>query len=118
MPRKSRPASVPMTADTRTIALHDNIAQQARKLWDRYGRPAGRDDEIWFEAERQVLGADRKANEQPGGAIPAAPLSDVFYPTSQPGPRTEPEVAQEREDRHGRQDGKLAGPGADTGLPK
>jgi hypothetical protein len=101
-----------MTPDTRTLPLHDAISRQAQKLWERYGRPQGRDDEIWREAEQQVLGADRTANQQAGGAIPAAPLSDVFYPPVQPGPRTEPEEAQKRED------GKLGAPGADTGLPK
>lgn len=122
-----------MTPDTRTLVLHEAVSRQAEKLWERYGRPQGRDEEIWLEAERQVLGADRSANQQPGGAIPAGPLSDVFHPTVQPGPRTEPEVAQERDNRrhgspredlrsHGDSDGhaggQLGAPGADTGLPK
>jgi hypothetical protein len=33
---------------------HDEIAQQAQKLWHNYGCPAGRDSEIWLEAERKL----------------------------------------------------------------
>jgi hypothetical protein len=34
------------------------IAQRARQLWVAYGRPAGRDEQIWLEAERQLRGLD------------------------------------------------------------
>jgi hypothetical protein len=121
MSKKSRPSAAPshpVPADTRTLPLHDSISRQAAKLWERYGRPQGRDDEIWLEAERQVLGADRQANEQAGGAIPAAPLGDVLYPTAQTSPRPEPEAAQERDNRANRGDGRMGAPGADTGVPK
>lgn len=32
----------------------DEISQRAQKLWQDYGRPEGRDTEIWLEAERQL----------------------------------------------------------------
>jgi hypothetical protein len=33
---------------------HDQITERARKIWEDYGRPEGRDEEIWLEAERQL----------------------------------------------------------------
>ncbi len=33
---------------------HDEIARQAQELWQDRGCPAGRDVEIWLEAERQL----------------------------------------------------------------
>jgi hypothetical protein len=57
------------------------IARQAHALWERYGRPAGRDIAIWLEAERQVLGNDPQVRKQAGGAVSAAPLADTLYPT-------------------------------------
>lgn len=33
---------------------HDEISQKAKELWENYGRPSGRDEEIWFEAERAL----------------------------------------------------------------
>jgi len=37
--------------------LQETISRRARELWQRYGCPSGRDEEIWLEAERQVLGS-------------------------------------------------------------
>jgi hypothetical protein len=112
MPKKPRTANQPVTPETRTLPLHDAISRQAEKLWKRYGCPEGRDDEIWREAERQVLGTDAEANQQRGGAVPAAPLGDVLYPPVQP--MHHDESTNEGEGH----DARLAGPGADTGLPK
>lgn len=36
----------------------EDISQRARELWEGYGRPAGRDQEIWLEAERQLREID------------------------------------------------------------
>jgi hypothetical protein len=110
MPASRRITNRPVTPDTRTVPLHDAISRQAEKLWKRYGCPQGRDDEIWREAERQVLGADAEANQQGSGAVPAAPLGDVLYPPVQPERRSE--------SSDGTPDGRMAAPGADTGLPK
>jgi hypothetical protein len=110
MPRNPRPASKPVPTDLRSVPLHDAISRQAEKLWRRYGCPQGRDDEIWLEAEGQVLGSDRQTKQLAGGgAVPAEPLGDVVYPAVQPRQDGESE-------RH--EDGKLGAPGADTGLPK
>ena len=40
--------------------MHDEIAACARDLWRKYGCPSGRDEAIWLEAERQLLGVDRQ----------------------------------------------------------
>src|SRR5580700_5588024 len=34
---------------------HEEIARQAEALWREKGCPHGRDDEIWLEAEQQLL---------------------------------------------------------------
>ena len=44
----------------RFSATHDEIAARARALWEQYGKPAGRDEMIWLEAERELLGLDFK----------------------------------------------------------
>ena len=44
--------------DLRTRPLHEDIAACARELWRKYGCPVGRDEQIWLEAERQLLGVD------------------------------------------------------------
>ena len=41
----------------------EEVAQRARKIWQDYGCPSGRDTEIWFEAERQ-LGAGSSDSEK------------------------------------------------------
>ncbi len=69
------PASPP--ADLRATSLHDEIASQAHILWEHYGHPSGRDESIWLEAERQVLGADRKVSRPPGaGSLATAGLAE------------------------------------------
>jgi hypothetical protein len=41
---------------------HEAVTQRAQQIWQNYGRPSGRDTEIWLEAERQLTaenGAER-----------------------------------------------------------
>jgi hypothetical protein len=33
---------------------HEEVARCARQIWHEYGQPSGRDEEIWFEAERRL----------------------------------------------------------------
>jgi hypothetical protein len=33
---------------------HEEITLRARALWEAKGRPSGRDEEIWLEAEAQL----------------------------------------------------------------
>ena len=34
--------------------VQERIRQRAHELWEQSGRPDGREDEFWFEAEREV----------------------------------------------------------------
>jgi hypothetical protein len=33
---------------------HEEVARCAQQIWHEYGQPSGRDEEIWFEAERRL----------------------------------------------------------------
>jgi hypothetical protein len=57
----------------------EEISRRAEELWKQYGCPEGRDEEIWYEAERQLLGTqtpgtamDSAASAQPASVPPAA----------------------------------------------
>jgi len=50
---------------------YQDITQRARKLWECYGRPEGRDEEIWFKAERQVRGSNPLIEDKSGGSVSA-----------------------------------------------
>jgi len=39
------------------------IRNRAREIWEENGRPAGRDEEFWFQAEREFRGAEELANK-------------------------------------------------------
>lgn len=66
----------PASPDLRTRPLHEQIAACARELWRSYGCPVGRDEQIWLEAERQLLGADPQVARM-GGATPADALNQA-----------------------------------------
>jgi hypothetical protein len=34
--------------------LHNQITQRAREIWEREGRPEGRAEEHWLQAEREI----------------------------------------------------------------
>ena len=49
----------------RALARPDeaNIRRRAREIWKENGRPAGRDEEFWFQAEREIREAEKLASE-------------------------------------------------------
>lgn len=47
------PTSTSTFGNTQT-PTHEQISRRAQELWEQYGRPSGRDDDIWLEAERQL----------------------------------------------------------------
>jgi LmbE family N-acetylglucosaminyl deacetylase len=51
---------VTATTATDSNPSHNEIAQCARELWTESGQPEGRDEAIWFEAERRLI-AERQA---------------------------------------------------------
>jgi integrase len=44
------------TSTVSKTPTHEQIATRARALWETRGRPANRDEEIWLEAERLLVG--------------------------------------------------------------
>jgi Protein of unknown function (DUF2934) len=40
-----------------------NIRRRAREIWKENGRPTGRDEEFWLQAEREIRDAEMLANE-------------------------------------------------------
>lgn len=46
---------------------HDAVARRARALWQKYGKPVGRDEEIWLEAERALRGTPVSAPAKTDG---------------------------------------------------
>ncbi len=70
----------PIPVDTRDIAVEHETAKRAYALWESYGRPDGRDLEIWLEAERQFLGTDSAVNASHGAPVAAPTLSDAVHP--------------------------------------
>jgi hypothetical protein len=49
----------------RALARPDeaNIRRRAREIWKANGRPAGRDEEFWLQAEREIQEAEKLTNE-------------------------------------------------------
>jgi hypothetical protein len=52
---------------------HPEIARLAAQLWEKRGRPDGRDEEIWLQAEQQLL--SERGQSQPRAARSAQPTS-------------------------------------------
>ena len=50
-------------SETRQNTSHEEIARRAEELWRQGGCPDGRDDEFWFEAERQLSGNGLRAKD-------------------------------------------------------
>jgi hypothetical protein len=55
---------------------HEAVAQRARQIWQKYGRPSGRDPEIWFEAERQLSTAPDAKSQEGNGSAANAPTTE------------------------------------------
>jgi Protein of unknown function (DUF2934) len=56
------------------LPTHDEIAQRARQIWQDKGSPGGRDDEIWLEAERDLIAGS-------GGSDPSAASGEQAHST-------------------------------------
>jgi hypothetical protein len=56
-PSVSRNAKSSGGSTTRPVSRafsHEEIAARARAIWEREGRPEGRDEPIWYQAEREL----------------------------------------------------------------
>jgi general stress protein YciG len=54
----------------------DQIRNRAHQLWEIAGRPEGREDEFWHEAERELKASN--AGKVGGGTSPDSEKSDTF----------------------------------------
>lgn len=66
-------STIPPSTETLRHPSHEEIAQRARELWEKQGRPVDRDEEIWLEAERQLLSAMSPPSTPAVAAAPRAP---------------------------------------------
>jgi hypothetical protein len=69
MNNQDSPLSASTTAQPPT---HEEISRRAQELWEKYGRPEGRDEDIWLEAEREL---QRNATGPSTPAVAPAPTS-------------------------------------------
>jgi len=53
-PAPSKTATSAPAPKPARIPTHEEITLRARALWEAKGRPSGRDEEIWLEAEAQL----------------------------------------------------------------
>jgi len=52
----------------------DQIRQRAQEIWERNHRPDGRDEEFWYQAERELQ------QEASRGDVPGAPEAPRVLP--------------------------------------
>lgn len=52
-----KPADFPREEAPAPRPSHDKVSRRAKELWEKYGKPVGRDEEIWLEAERALRGS-------------------------------------------------------------
>ncbi|WP_084801069.1 DUF2934 domain-containing protein [Bradyrhizobium sp. Tv2a-2] len=48
----------------------DQIKVRAHQLWERAGKPEGRDDEFWRQAEREFEEMDEVDKQEPPAVLP------------------------------------------------
>ena len=63
-----------------TESLRKQIEARAYALWERAGRPHGRHQEHWAQAEKEILGepkAKAPAQKKPKAATPPSPKKSV-----------------------------------------
>jgi hypothetical protein len=69
---------------------HEQVSRRAQQLWENGGRPSGRDEEIWLEAERQLaMGEETSAAFIERIKAETAAESAVEYLISPPIPQEE-----------------------------
>lgn len=57
-----------------------DIEKRAYQIWEREGRPHGRDHDHWLNAEREILGAATAAEDRPIGEIRSAAQASETAP--------------------------------------
>jgi hypothetical protein len=52
--------ATPAASRSRQNDLHERVRRRAYELWESEGRPAGREHDHWFQAEREVATTRRQ----------------------------------------------------------
>jgi hypothetical protein len=65
VPTTTKPVARTVAATTvvsrgRQDDLHERVRRRAYELWESEGRPAGREHDHWFQAEREVVTTHRQ----------------------------------------------------------
>lgn len=79
-PRRDRANPPPIT--------HEAIAERARQLWQRKGGPQGQDDQIWREAEGELLRDRIIIEDYRRNGKPVLPGRDTEHPKAEPDGRS------------------------------
>ena len=56
-----------------TPPTEEQVRERARELWERAGRPEGRDEEFWYGAEKELhemQGMREEAQKSPSEVLP------------------------------------------------
>lgn len=93
----SASSPVPAASSARQFT-HDEIADRARTIWDRRGRPEGQDAEIWYQAESELKQSEAKRADDDRFANKDALLDKDGDPNDQVDQRLD-ELAKPRVDR-------------------
>ncbi len=73
-----------MRKPSRDPAIESDIARRAHELWEKEGRPHGRDHEHWTQAESQVLSGLADHTIPGENAAPDASVTSDQEPASAP----------------------------------
>jgi hypothetical protein len=65
-----------------SMSNYDKIAQRAYELWEKSGRPEGKETEHWFQAEAEI-----KRNQTPRSLMNGSSSSQVQNREDRPGRR-------------------------------
>ena len=83
---------MPVPHATRALPLREEVEHRAYEIWEREGRPEGRDIEHWLAAERQLLGADPQVTQIATGAVRSEDLADALSGGKRARPQGAPEL--------------------------
>ena len=75
-----------------TESKHGEIALLASQIWEKEGKPSGRDEEIWLQAEAQLLAVRKDDAESPKTV-----KSERVPSVAKTKPSTEPRIAVVKE---------------------
>jgi Protein of unknown function (DUF2934) len=90
------------TSVTSSIS-HEEISHRAEQIWRNYGKPEGRDEEIWLEAESQ-LRSERQQSQVPASETVASKITLSTPPASASEslpPRSAPKASEMMEGSNG-----------------